>query len=55
LGTLRQQFEGVPIIGLTATATDVVQNDVKHMLNIPKAIAFKCVFFKNFIFFQLWF
>lgn len=34
LGVLRRQFPGVPLIGLTATATVRVLNDVEQMLNL---------------------
>ena len=44
LNILRQQFAGVPIIGLTATATAHVIDDVKRMLGIPGAIVFRAPF-----------
>ena len=34
LGEIRQQFNGVPVMALTATATENVKVDVKHNLNI---------------------
>lgn len=34
LGILKRQFKGVPILGLTATATANVVNDVKSILGI---------------------
>uniref|UniRef100_A0A0K0ETJ5 ATP-dependent DNA helicase n=1 Tax=Strongyloides stercoralis TaxID=6248 RepID=A0A0K0ETJ5_STRER len=43
LNILKRQF-GVPIIGLTATATTKVIDDIKDMLEIPRAIVFKAGF-----------
>ncbi|CEF63506.1 ATP-dependent DNA helicase Q1 [Strongyloides ratti] len=43
LNILKRQF-GVPIIGLTATATSKVVDDIKDMLEIPRAIVFKAGF-----------
>lgn len=34
LGILRRQFPGVPIMGLTATATSTVLDDIKTILDI---------------------
>uniref|UniRef100_A0A915HHU3 DNA 3'-5' helicase n=1 Tax=Romanomermis culicivorax TaxID=13658 RepID=A0A915HHU3_ROMCU len=45
LGILRRQFpDNVPILGLTATATRSVIDDVKNILNIPAALTFKAPF-----------
>ena len=41
LGVLKRQFPGVPILGLTATATQDVIDDVMKMLSIPDAIIFR--------------
>lgn len=44
LGLLKNLFEGVPLIGLTATATAFVLNDVREILEIPAAIVVKAPF-----------
>jgi len=41
LGVMKRQFPGVPILGLTATATQDVIEDVMKMLSIPNAIIFR--------------
>jgi len=41
LGVMKRQFPGVPILGLTATATQDVVEDVTKMLSIPSAIIFR--------------
>lgn len=41
LGVLKRQFPGVPILGLTATATQDVVDDVMKMLSIPNAVIFR--------------
>ncbi|KAF4556192.1 DEAD/DEAH box helicase-like protein 3 [Elsinoe fawcettii] len=38
LGSLRQKFEGVPVMALTATATSNVKLDVKHNLGIKDCV-----------------
>ncbi|KAK1567722.1 hypothetical protein Q3G72_015762 [Acer saccharum] len=40
LGILKTQFPDVPLVALTATATQKVQNDLMEMLHIPKCIKF---------------
>lgn len=40
LGILKQVFPGVPVIALTATATERVREDILRHLNIPKAKPF---------------
>ncbi|CAJ0952835.1 unnamed protein product, partial [Mesorhabditis belari] len=44
LNILKRQFKSVPILGLTATATAAVLDDVKSMLGIPGAIVFRANF-----------
>ncbi len=44
LGVMKRQFPGVPILGLTATATEHIVTDVKKMLNIPTALVFRAGF-----------
>jgi len=41
LGVMKRQFPGVPILGLTATATQDVVDDVTKMLSIPNAVVFR--------------
>ncbi|EKX53400.1 hypothetical protein GUITHDRAFT_64555, partial [Guillardia theta CCMP2712] len=41
LGILRRQFPRVPIMALTATATDKVQEDVSKMLGIERSVVFR--------------
>ncbi|KAG9452886.1 hypothetical protein H6P81_005790 [Aristolochia fimbriata] len=40
LGILKTQFQDVPLIALTATATPKVQADLMDMLRIPKCVTF---------------
>ncbi|XP_077238365.1 RECQ helicase L2 isoform X2 [Tasmannia lanceolata] len=40
LGILKTQFPNVPLVALTATATQKVQTDLMEMLRIPKCIKF---------------
>lgn len=47
MGILRRQFNGTPIIGLTATATTKVTLDVQKMLNIEGSLIFKDSFFRK--------
>ncbi|KRT83393.1 helicase [Oryctes borbonicus] len=44
LGLFKNLFQGVPIIGLTATATTFVLNDVREILEIPAAIVIRAPF-----------
>ncbi|CAG9530750.1 unnamed protein product [Cercopithifilaria johnstoni] len=44
LNVLKRQFQTVPLIGLTATATADVISDVKNMLGIPAAVEFRAGF-----------
>ncbi|CAJ0576392.1 unnamed protein product, partial [Mesorhabditis spiculigera] len=44
LNVLKRQFKDVPILGLTATATAAVLDDVKKMLGIPAALVFRSSF-----------
>uniref|UniRef100_A0A2N9EEF4 DNA 3'-5' helicase n=1 Tax=Fagus sylvatica TaxID=28930 RepID=A0A2N9EEF4_FAGSY len=40
LGILKTQFPNVPLVALTATATQKVQTDLMEMLHIPKCVKF---------------
>nr|XP_011465145.1 PREDICTED: mediator of RNA polymerase II transcription subunit 34 isoform X2 [Fragaria vesca subsp. vesca] len=40
LGILKTQFPNVPVIALTATATQKVQSDLMEMLHIPRCVKF---------------
>ncbi|KAI9083893.1 hypothetical protein K1719_034151 [Acacia pycnantha] len=40
LGILKTQFPSVPLVALTATATQRVQNDLMEMLHIPRCVKF---------------
>lgn len=54
LNMLRRQFrENVPILGLTATATDHVLEDVKSMLGIPGALVFRAPFNRPNLFYEV--
>ncbi|GMT04947.1 hypothetical protein PENTCL1PPCAC_27121 [Pristionchus entomophagus] len=44
LNVLKRQFKGVPLMGLTATATGNVLEDVKKMLGIEASIVFRAGF-----------
>ena len=47
LTTIKNQYPEVPIMALTASATKKVQEDLKHILNIPNAKVFKKSFFRD--------
>lgn len=54
MNILRRQFpDGVPILGLTATATDHVLDDVKNMLGIPAAMIFRAPFNRPNLFYEI--
>lgn len=46
LHIFKRQFPDTPILGLTATATSQVLNDIKKMLSIPKCIVYKGTFYR---------
>ena len=53
LGVLRSLFPTVPIIGLTATATTHVINDVQKMLNIQSCLVFKASFNRPNLYYEV--
>ncbi|CAK1546964.1 unnamed protein product [Leptosia nina] len=53
LGILSNMFPGVPLLGLTATATAHVLNDVQKMLNIPGCLIIKSTFNRPNLFYKI--
>uniref|UniRef100_A0A0B7AUF3 ATP-dependent DNA helicase n=1 Tax=Arion vulgaris TaxID=1028688 RepID=A0A0B7AUF3_9EUPU len=53
LGIMKRQFPNAPILGLTATATTRVLEDVKKILNIPKSLLFKASFNRPNLYFEV--
>ncbi|KAF1763653.1 hypothetical protein GCK72_011920 [Caenorhabditis remanei] len=53
LNVLKRQFKGVPILGLTATATSNVLDDVKDMLGIQAALVFRAGFNRSNLKYQV--
>ncbi|XP_012944528.2 ATP-dependent DNA helicase Q1 [Aplysia californica] len=53
LGIMKRQFPETPILGLTATATTKVLEDVKTILNIPHALLFRASFNRPNLFYQV--
>ncbi|CAK7355947.1 unnamed protein product [Dovyalis caffra] len=54
LGILKTQFSNVPVVALTATATQKVQYDVMEMLHIPKCIKFVSTVNRPNLFYSVW-
>lgn len=50
---MKRQFPEVPILGLTATATTKVLEDVKKILNIPHCYLFKASFNRPNLFYEV--
>lgn len=50
---MKRQFPEVPILGLTATATKNVIEDVKKILNIPVCTLFKASFNRPNLFYEV--
>ena len=46
-------FPNVPVLGLTATATDPVIEDIKKILNLQKCVLFKASFNRPNIFYEV--
>ncbi|XP_067860832.1 ATP-dependent DNA helicase Q1 [Heptranchias perlo] len=53
LGILKRQFPNTPLIGLTATATSDVLEDVKKILCIPKCLTFTASFNRPNLFYEI--
>ncbi|XP_013412024.1 ATP-dependent DNA helicase Q1 [Lingula anatina] len=53
LGILKRQFPGVPILGLTATATTKVIQDVTKLLNIPQCLVLKASFNRPNLYYEV--
>ena len=53
LGIMKRQFPEVPILGLTATATVNVLDDVKKILNIPLCHLFKASFNRPNLYYEV--
>ena len=53
LGIMKRQFPNCPILGLTATATSKVLDDVKKILNIPHTQLFRASFNRPNLFYQV--
>nr|CAB3265513.1 ATP-dependent DNA helicase Q1-like [Phallusia mammillata] len=53
LGILKRQFRDVPIIGLTATATNKVTEDTKNILNISDAVVLRAPLFRSNLFYEV--
>jgi len=53
LSIFKRQFPNVSILGLTATATIKVLNDVRQILQIPKSIVFRAPFNRKNLFYEV--
>jgi len=53
LGVMKRQFPSVPILGLTATATQEVVDDVMKMLSIPNALIFRAPLNRANLFYEV--
>ncbi|KAH7709739.1 ATP-dependent DNA helicase Q1 [Aphelenchoides avenae] len=53
LNVLKRQFKGVPILGLTATATANVLEDVKNMLGIRAAVTLRATFNRTNLYYEV--
>ncbi|BFZ04235.1 hypothetical protein BsWGS_07274 [Bradybaena similaris] len=53
LGIMKRQFPSAPILGLTATATIKVLEDVKKILSIPKSLLFKASFNRPNLYYEV--
>lgn len=53
LGILKRQFPSVPILGLTATATSHVLDDVKRMLSMEECLVFRASYNRSNLFYEV--
>lgn len=53
LSIFKRQFPNVSILGLTATATMKVLNDVKQILKIPRCTVFRAPFNRKNLFYEV--
>lgn len=53
LGILKRQFPTVPLLGLTATATDKVLEDVKKILGLKNCLVFKTSYNRPNLFYEV--
>lgn len=53
LGILKRQFPSVPILGLTATATPKVLEDVKGMLSLRECLVFRASYNRKNLFYEV--
>ncbi|XP_051889615.1 ATP-dependent DNA helicase Q1 [Pristis pectinata] len=53
LGILKRQFPNVPLMGLTATATSDILEDVKKILCVPKGLTFTASFNRPNLFYEI--
>lgn len=53
LGIMKRQFPDVPILGLTATATTNVLEDVKKILSIPHCLVYKASFNRPNLYYEI--
>jgi ATP-dependent DNA helicase Q1 len=53
LGILKRQFPWTPVMGLTATATDVVLEDCKKILNLKTCLVFKASYNRMNLFYEV--
>ena len=53
LSIFKRQFPNVSILGLTATATTKVMNDIRQILHIPHCILFRAPFNRKNLFYEV--
>ncbi|CAF0842962.1 unnamed protein product [Didymodactylos carnosus] len=54
LNIFKRLFPKLPLLGLTATATTKVIEDVKQILNIPHCVLFKAPFNRKNLYYEVW-
>ena len=53
LGILKRQFPAIPLLGLTATATDKVLEDIKKILSLRNCLVFKTSYNRPNLFYEV--